>query len=161
MPAKNTCGSASISAAVPGSKRTTPSLMERNPGIGAATYSNKATGSWLDSWRSRSSEARKANSAWRRRVVSPWRRRQDQKAKAVITAKVMPISIIAESVNCRDDATVMSVAAWASDTGGETPETGPGAIIDRGRTREPRMRHSASADCCTARFGLRHAMDMN
>ncbi len=121
MPRKKTSGSASISSALPGSRRATPSLMDWKRGTGAGRYSNMARGSCRVTWRRRSSEARKANSASRRREARPWRRRQDQKAKPVISASVTAINTMADSVNCRDEATVMCSAAWAGDKAAGSP----------------------------------------
>jgi hypothetical protein len=62
-----------------------------------------------------------AISAWRRRDASPWRRRQDQNAKPVISASTTAISTMAESVNCRDEATVMCLGGVGDRQGDRLP----------------------------------------
>jgi hypothetical protein len=115
----------------------TPSLMVAKRGGGPGRYSKIASGNWLDTWRSLSSEARRAISAWRRCDASPWRRRQDQNAKGRHQRQHDPIRSMAESVNCRDEATVMFSAAWAGDKAAN-PQMKARTIIDR-----PPCRHAA------------------
>ncbi len=143
MPAKKTSESASIAAAVPGSRRATPSLIERNAGEGVATYSNNATGNWLDICRRRPSEARSASSAWRRRAARPCRRCHDQSAKAMVAASVMAIRTMADRVSCRVEATAISSAAWAIDTQG-TSVSGTSGDYRQGATL-PATKVGASA----------------
>jgi hypothetical protein len=96
-----------------------------------------ASGNWLLTWRSLSSEARRAISACRRCEASPWRRRHDQNAKAIVSASMTAIRTMADKVNCRDDATAMVSAAWAGDKAAN-PQMKARTIIDR-----PPCRHAA------------------
>jgi hypothetical protein len=107
-----------------------PRLIERNPATGAATYSNKATGNWLDTWRNWSSDVRKASSASRRRVVKRCRQRHDHQPKTNANASVMAIRTIAESVSGCADALVSSSAAWASEMMAGLRKWGGQSIID-------------------------------